>query len=59
MGNRFLFHLLQSMLHIQNESITIDNVMSDTSEFSLPARSIIEFSQLCKEPKSKWIKLFM
>ncbi|ADR21307.1 hypothetical protein MATR_10640 [Marivirga tractuosa] len=47
-GKSLFVSLAAEMLHIQNESITIDNVMSDTSEFSLPARSIIEFSQLAK-----------
>ncbi len=47
-GKSLFVSLAAEMLHIQNESITIDNVMSDTSEFSLPARSIIEFSQLVK-----------
>ena len=47
-GKSLFVSLAAEMLHIQNDSITIDNVMSDTSEFSLPARSIIEFSQLAE-----------
>jgi predicted alpha/beta superfamily hydrolase len=47
-GKSLFVSLAAEMLHMQNESITIDNVMSDTSEFSLPARSILEFSQLAK-----------
>ena len=47
-GKSLFVSLAAEMLHMQNESITIENVMSDTSEFSLPARSILEFSQLAK-----------
>lgn len=43
-GKSLFVSLAAEQLHIQDESITIDNIMSDTSEFSLFARSIIEFS---------------
>jgi predicted alpha/beta superfamily hydrolase/uncharacterized membrane-anchored protein YhcB (DUF1043 family) len=45
-GKSLFVSLAAEQLHMQNESITIDNVMSDTSEFSLFARSIIDFSNV-------------
>jgi len=39
-----LFMSLGGQLHLQNSDITIDNVMQDSSEYSLFARSNIEFS---------------
>jgi predicted alpha/beta superfamily hydrolase len=43
-GKSLFVSLAAEQLHMQNENITIDNVMNDTSEFSLFARSIIDFS---------------
>ena len=43
-GKSLYVSLAAEQLHMHNESITIDNIMSDTSEFSLFARSIIDFS---------------
>jgi predicted alpha/beta superfamily hydrolase len=43
-GKSLFVSLAAEQLHMQDESITIDNIMSDTSEFSLFARSIMEFS---------------
>jgi predicted alpha/beta superfamily hydrolase len=43
-GKSLFVSLAAEQLHMHNESITIDNIMSDTSEFSLFARSIIDFS---------------
>lgn len=43
-GKSLFVSLAAEQLHMQDESITIDNLMSDTSEFSLFARSIMEFS---------------
>lgn len=43
-GKSLFVSLAAEQLHMQNETITIDNVMSDTSEFSLFARSIMDFS---------------
>jgi predicted alpha/beta superfamily hydrolase len=43
-GKSLFVSLAAEQLHMHNESITIDNIMSDTSEFTLFARSIIDFS---------------
>ena len=40
---------LSGQLHMQNYKITIDNVMQDTSDFTLFARSNIAFSNLVKQ----------
>jgi len=45
-GKSLFVSLAAEQLHMHNESITMDNVMRDTSEFSLFARSIIEFSNV-------------
>ena len=45
-AGRSLFLTLSGQLHMQDYSITIDNVMEDTSEYTLFPRSNIEFSQL-------------
>jgi len=48
-----LFLSLGGQLHMQNPEVTIDNVMQDSSEFTLFARSNIAFSNLIKrEPKN-------
>jgi tetratricopeptide (TPR) repeat protein len=39
-----LFMSMSGQLHLQNSDITIDNVMQDSSEYTLFARSIIEFA---------------
>lgn len=44
-----LFMSLSGQLHMQNTAITIDNVMEDNSEFTLFARSNIQFSELAKK----------
>jgi len=41
-----LFMSLSGQLHMQNSQITIDNVMQDTTDFSLFARSNIAFSNM-------------
>ena len=46
-----LFMSLSGQLHMQNSDINIDNVMQDTSEYTLFARSNIEFSNSIKENK--------
>lgn len=43
-SGKSLFISLGGQLHMQNYEINIDNVMQDTSEYSLFARSNIEFS---------------
>lgn len=50
-GKSLFVSLAAEQLHMQDESITIDNIMSDTSEFSLFARSIMEFSDFAKAQK--------
>lgn len=47
-AGKALFLTLSGQLHLRDYSITIDNVMQDTSEFTLFPRSNIEFSQLGK-----------
>jgi len=44
-SGKSLFISLGGQLHMQNYEINIDNVMQDTSEYSLFARSNIEFSR--------------
>ena len=47
-GKSLFVSLAAEQLHMWNEEITINNIMEDASEFTLFARSIIEFSQLAK-----------
>jgi len=47
--NKSLFISLSGQLHMQNSKITIDNVMQDTTDFTLFARSNIAFSNLVKQ----------
>ena len=47
-GKSLYVSLAAEQLHMWNEEITIDNILEDASEFTLFARSIIEFSQLAK-----------
>lgn len=47
--NKALFMSLSGQLHMQNSKITIDNVMQDTTDFTLFARSNITFSKLAKQ----------
>ena len=44
-----LFMSLSGQLHMQDSKITIDNVMQDTSDFTLFTRSNIAFSNLIKK----------
>lgn len=46
-----LYMSLSGQLHMQNPNITIDNVMQDTTSFTLFARSNIAFSNLIKKHK--------
>ncbi len=48
-SSKSLFMSLSGQLHMQNPEITIDNVMKDTSDFTIFARSNIEFSDLVKK----------
>ncbi|MCB0567154.1 MAG: prolyl oligopeptidase family serine peptidase [Phaeodactylibacter sp.] len=47
--NKALFMSLSGQLHMQNSQITIDNVMQDTTEFTLFSRSNIAFSNMLKQ----------
>ncbi len=44
-----LYMSLSGQLHMQNSDINLNNVMQDTSEYTLFARSSIEFSNLVNE----------
>jgi predicted alpha/beta superfamily hydrolase len=46
---KYLFMSLSGQLHMQNSKITIDNVMQDTSDYTLFARSNISFSNTVKQ----------
>jgi predicted alpha/beta superfamily hydrolase len=43
--------LAAEQLHMWDEKITLDNIMEDSSEFSLFARSILEFSKFAETQK--------
>lgn len=47
--NKSLFMSLSGQLHMQNSKISIDNVMQDTTDFTLFARSNIVFSNAIKQ----------
>ena len=55
-GKSLFISLAAEQLHMQDESITMDNIMNDTTEFSLFARSIIEFSNLASIQKQNGLK---
>jgi predicted alpha/beta superfamily hydrolase len=48
-NNKSLFISLGGQLHMQNSKITIDNVMQDSTDFTLFARSNITFSNIVKQ----------
>ena len=55
-NGKSLFMTLSGQLHMQNPEVTIENVMQDTSEFTLFARSNIAFSNMLKQnPKNKLV----
>lgn len=47
--NKALFMSLSGQLHSQNPAVTIDNVLEDSSDFTLFPRSNIAFSQLVEK----------
>jgi predicted alpha/beta superfamily hydrolase len=47
--NKSLFMSLSGQLHMQNSEITIDNVMQDTTDYTLFSRSNITFSNIVKQ----------
>lgn len=48
-GNKYLFMSLSGQLHMQNSMTTLNNIMQDTTEFTLFARSNIAFSNLVRQ----------
>ena len=50
-GKSLFVSLAAEQLHIWDEEVTMDNIMNDSSEFTLFARSIIEFSNYTKSQK--------
>jgi len=50
-GKSLYVSLAAEQLHMWNEEITMQNIMDDSSEFTLFARSIIEFSNYTKSHK--------
>ncbi len=50
-AGKSLFLSLGGPLHMQDKAITIKNVMQDTSDYTLSARSNIEFSEIAKRYK--------
>lgn len=50
-GKSLYVSLAAEQLHMWNEEISMDNIMDDTSEFTLFARSIIEFSNYARSQK--------
>lgn len=50
-GKSLFVSLAAEQLHMQNEAVTIDNIMEDASEFTLFARSIIDFSNFASSQK--------
>ncbi|MDN3644036.1 alpha/beta hydrolase-fold protein [Lutimonas halocynthiae] len=50
-AGKSLFVSLGGQLHMADTDITIDNVMKDTTEYTLFARSIIEMSEIMKANK--------
>ena len=50
-GKSLYVSLAAEQLHMWNEEITMQNIMDDSSEFTLSARSIIEFSNYTKSQK--------
>lgn len=52
-----LFMSLGGQLHMQNSDIDINNVMQDTTEYTLFARSNIEFSKLAENNKQSGLNI--
>lgn len=51
-GTSLYMSLAAEQLHMFDEKVTIDNLMADSSEFTLFARSIVEFSKLIDANKN-------
>lgn len=56
--DKSLFVSLGGQLHMANKDITIDNVMKDTTELTLFARSNIEFTEHIKKSKNDGLQLY-
>lgn len=50
-GKSLFIALAAEQLNMQDDSVTIDNVMNDNSEFSLFSRTIIDFAELATSQK--------
>jgi len=50
-GKSLFVSMAAEQLHMMDESVTINNLMENTSEFTLFARSIMEFSQFAETNK--------
>lgn len=50
-GQSLFVSLAGEQLHMRDEKITLENIMQDSSEFSLFSRSIIEFSTIANSQK--------
>ncbi len=58
LSKKSLFMALGGQLHMYNTDITIDNVMEDTSEMTLFARSNIEFSKIAENETKEGFQFF-
>ena len=58
LSKKSLFMALGGQLHWSNPDITIDNVMEDTSEFTLFSRSNIEFSKIAESQKEQGFQFY-
>ncbi|MCA0931874.1 esterase [Lutimonas saemankumensis] len=56
--NKSLFVSLGGQLHMSNTNITLDNVMKDSTELTLFARSNIEFTEAVKDNKKNGLQLY-
>lgn len=55
-GKSLYVSLSSASIHMQNESITMENVMLDTSDYTMFARSIIEFSEFAETQNHNGLK---
>lgn len=51
-GKSLFISMAAEQLHMMDESITVDNLMENTSEFTLFSRSIMEFSNYAESQKN-------
>lgn len=50
--------LSAASLHMQDKSVTMENLMSDTSEYTVFARSIVEFSEFAEAQEKNRLRFF-